>query len=106
MLKYIVHNAGLTMLKFVSLEDLLKEFGESENDVMNQVNSPRLLSEDTHTTTYTQPKFRDFGVGIIRMEKDIQQYFSKWSHTQKQESITWEPVTEQIPGPILLPHAN
>ena len=38
MLKYIVHNAGLTMvLKFtVSLEDLLKESGESDNDVMNQ----------------------------------------------------------------------
>ena len=48
MLKYIVNNAGLTMLlKFtVNLqnllkekkkkENLLKEFGESENDVMNQ----------------------------------------------------------------------
>jgi len=38
MLKYIVNNAGLTMLlKFtVSLENLLKEFGESESGVMNQ----------------------------------------------------------------------
>ena len=38
MLKYIVNNVGLIMLlKFtVSLENLLKEFGESESDVMNQ----------------------------------------------------------------------